>query len=124
MKFKMNRFIIIFLCAISLPAISVTPPSPEGLSQKAIFNNWLIDRCIGKIDSESKLMDDAFKSAAVWLELSKLPVEAFNEGDILIEEYLRLKLDGSVKSNYNVLKCTLLLSSGEAISIFDKYYTP
>lgn len=71
MKFKMNIFIIIFLCAISLPAISVTPPSPGGLSQKAIFNNWLIDRCIGKIDSESKLMDDAFKSAAVWCVVGK-----------------------------------------------------
>jgi len=66
MKFKMNRFIIIFLCAISLPAISVTPPSPEGLSQKAIFNNWLIDRCIGKRETEIVITGDAFKNATVW----------------------------------------------------------
>lgn len=55
------------------------------------------------------------------MEFSKLPVDAFNKGDGLVEKYLRLNFGGSVKSDYNVLKCTLLASSHEAIAILDKY---
>ncbi|KOC88084.1 T6SS amidase immunity protein Tai4 family protein [Winslowiella iniecta] len=115
------KWIIIFAFTVPLQAISVVPLSPDDFSQKSIFNNWLLNRCIGKIEPESKMMDDAFKSAAVWLEFSKLPTDAFNEGDGLVEKYLKLNFDGSVKSDYNVLKCTLLASSHEATSLFEKH---
>lgn len=101
---------------------SASLPAPDSFGQKAIFHNWLLSRCIGKINGEV-LKEDAFKSAAAWLEQSRLPIDAFEQGNKLIDEGLTVNLSGSVASQYNTLKCTLISQSHEADDLFSRYYS-
>ncbi|MCX0501422.1 T6SS amidase immunity protein Tai4 family protein [Erwinia billingiae] len=117
----MKKLIFIFLLGSSSSVLAVTPPEMDSFTQPGIFQNWLQNRCIGKISQDKKLKDDAFKSAASWLEVSHLPIDAFHKGDVLIDNYLKLKLSGSNGGEYNVLKCTFVSQSKESKAIFDKY---
>lgn len=117
----MKKIIFVFGLISSSAVMAVTPPAMDSFKQPEVFQNWLQNRCIGKISQDEKLKDDAFKSAASWLEVSRLSIDAFHEGDLLIDNYLKLKMSGSTGGEYNVLKCTLASQSKESKAIFDKY---
>nr|SAY43798.1 Uncharacterised protein [Serratia marcescens] len=53
----------------------------ENLPQSEIYENWLISRCIGKSTDSEKTKQDAFRSASAYLEFSKLPMDAFEQGE-------------------------------------------
>lgn len=57
------------------------------------------------------LKEDASASAAAWLEASELPVEAFNKADTIITQALKTPVGGTAKSDYRVLKCSLIAHS-------------
>lgn len=101
--------------------LAVSQLPMDSFSQPQLFQNWLLNRCIGKASTDKTMKEDAYKSASAWLEYSHLPVEAFNGGDKLIDKYLKINLTGSVEGNFKVLTCTLLSQSKDAISIFNKY---
>ncbi len=117
----MRNLLLLIVLTASPMAFAITPPTIDSYSQPQVFKNWLLDRCTGKISADKNFKSDAFKSASVWLEHSKLPIEAFNDGDKLINQYLNMKLTGAVEGNFNVLKCTLLSQSEDALTVFDKY---
>lgn len=117
----MKKFLLIAGIFITPMVQAVTPPALDKLPQPHIFQNWILDRCIGKITIDKGFRDDAFKSASVWLEYSKLPVDAFNDADKLIDESLKTKLTGSVDGDFKVLKCNLISHSNEQMDIFNKY---
>ena len=55
--------------------------SLNALSQEAPYKNWLTSRCIGKSTDSERTKQDAFRSASAYLELSKLPMDAFEQGE-------------------------------------------
>ncbi|MEW5290789.1 T6SS amidase immunity protein Tai4 family protein [Erwinia papayae] len=117
---EMKKFLIITLL-VSPVAFAIVPPKMDSFTQPQIFQNWLQNRCVGKITQDESLKDDAFKSASAWLEVSHLPVDAFNDGGRLIDEYLKINFTGSAKADFKVLKCSLLSNSEEQKSIYSKY---
>jgi hypothetical protein len=111
------------LCSlvVSPVTLAITPPDLESFKQSQIFSNWLLNLCEGKVATEKAFTNDAFKSASAWLEASNLTVEAFNAGDHLINDYLKMNITGSIAGNFNMLKCTLLSQSEDAKAIYNKY---
>lgn len=117
----MKKFLMLFALTLSPAVLALTPPAPDSFKQPQIFSNWLLNRCAGKAASDKAFSDDAFKSASAWLEVSHLPVEAFSDGDKLINAYLKMNLSGSVKGSFNMMKCTLLSQSQDAQAIYKKH---
>ncbi|KAF6667261.1 hypothetical protein HFD92_03885 [Pantoea sp. EKM101V] len=117
----MKKPFLLFALVISHAALAISPPATDAYTQPQIFSNWLLNRCAGKISSDKAFTDDAFKSASVWLEASHLPVDAFSEGDRLIDDYLKMDLTGSSAGNFGMLKCTLLSQSQDAETVYRKY---
>ncbi|MGJ0478735.1 T6SS amidase immunity protein Tai4 family protein [Pantoea agglomerans] len=117
----MKKLLMLFALTLSSAVLAITPPSPDAFKQPQIFSNWLLSRCAGKAATDKAFTDDAFKSASAWSELSHLPVNAFSEGDKLINAYLKMNLTGSVSGNFNMMKCTLLSQSQDAKVLYEKY---
>jgi len=117
----MKKPFLLFALGISHAALAISPPATDAYTQPQIFSNWLLNRCAGKVSSDKAFTDDAFKSASVWLEASHLPVDAFSEGDRLIDDYLKMDLTGSIAGNFRMLKCTLLSQSQDAKTVYRKY---
>lgn len=121
MNDDLKKFVMLFALTIFRTALAISPPATDAYTQPQIFSNWLLNRCAGKISSDKAFTDDAFKSASVWLEASHLPVDAFSEGDRLIDDYLKMDLTGSIAGNFRMLKCTLLSQSHDAETVYRKY---
>ncbi|PEI02931.1 hypothetical protein CRM79_06730 [Pantoea agglomerans] len=117
----MKKLFLLFALGISHAALAITPLVTDAYTQPQIFSNWLLNRCAGKVSSDKAFADDAFKSASAWLEASHLPVDAFNEGDRLIDDYLNMDLTGSIAGNFGMMKCTLLSQSQDAKTVYRKY---
>ncbi|WP_336748144.1 T6SS amidase immunity protein Tai4 family protein [Pantoea vagans] len=117
----MKKLFLLFALGISHAALAITPLVTDAYTQPQIFSNWLLNRCAGKVSSDKAFTDDAFKSASAWLEASHLPVDAFNEGDRLIDDYLNMDLTGSIAGNFGMMKCTLLSQSQDAKTVYRKY---
>lgn len=117
----MKKPFLLLALVISHAALAISPPATDAYTQPQIFSNWLLNRCAGKVSSDKAFTDDAFKSASVWLEASHLPVDAFSEGDRLIDDYLKMDLTGSIAGNFRMLKCTLLSQSHDAETVYRKY---
>lgn len=114
----MKKTALTLLVFISLSATGRTLPEVASFSQQQIFTHWVENRCIGKITQDNALIEDAKASAAAWLEFSKLPVEEFQKADAVIDSGLKEKIGGSVGSQYQVLKCTLISQSDSIQKIF------
>ncbi|CAI0708057.1 Uncharacterised protein [Serratia entomophila] len=94
--------------------------SVDSLPQETLYKNWLISRCLGKFTDSENTRKDAFRSASAYLEFSKLPLSAFEEGEILVERYLKQERQGSTAGSYHTLECLALSQSKEAHNIFIK----
>lgn len=104
--------------AFSYALTALALPETADFTQEEIFTHWVENRCIGKITSDKNLISDANASAAAWLEVSKLPVEIYQQADAAIDKGLKEPLTGSTNATYNILKCTLIASSDEVQKIF------
>ncbi|NUU67694.1 hypothetical protein HQN64_16470 [Enterobacteriaceae bacterium BIT-l23] len=116
----MKKLLALIIMAIATTASAQTLPEMTSFSQQQIFTHWVQNRCIGKITQDKLLIDDARKSAAAWLEFSQLPVEDFQAADKFIDAALKQKISGSVESQYQVLKCTLIANSDDIQAIFSR----
>ncbi|CAI0724776.1 T6SS amidase immunity protein Tai4 family protein [Serratia entomophila] len=112
----------IFISVIFIsPVLLAEEIKIEKLSQDQIYENWLVSRCIGKSTDSEKTKQDAFRSAAAYLEFSKLPIDAFEQGEKLAEQYAKKDTQGSVKGSYHTLECLSLQNANEAKAIFERY---
>ena len=93
----------------------------DTFSQAEMYTHWIENRCIGRLDYGKTLTDDACKSAAAWLQFGNLPIEAYNDGDAVIDRYLKVKLSGSVPGTFRVLQCTLIAASPDVKRLYSKY---
>ncbi|EOC0033132.1 T6SS amidase immunity protein Tai4 family protein [Cronobacter sakazakii] len=95
-----------FHAALAQPLASISE-----FTQPQIFSEWVQNRCMGHIADSVALKEDANASAAAWLEASELPAKAFNEADTIITQALKTPVGGTAKSDYRVLKCSLIAHS-------------
>ncbi|WP_448675080.1 T6SS amidase immunity protein Tai4 family protein [Enterobacter hormaechei] len=107
----MKRLLLLVLVLNASVAYSQTLPDVSAFSQQQIFENWVQNRCIGKIADSKILKDDAEASAAAWLEASDLPPENFEKADKVIVSLLKEKVGGTEPGNYQILKCSLIANS-------------
>ncbi|CAI2422359.1 Uncharacterised protein [Serratia ficaria] len=115
---KQSCFIMSLL--LSSPLVSAQVAISH-LPQEALYQNWLISRCLGKFTDSENTRQDALRSASAYLEFSTLPLIAFEKGEKLIERYLKEKSTGSVPGSYHTLACLRLSHSKEANDIFTAY---
>ncbi|NCH36450.1 T6SS amidase immunity protein Tai4 family protein [Cronobacter sakazakii] len=104
-----------FHAALAQPLASISE-----FTQPQIFSEWVQNRCMGHIADSVALKEDANASAAAWLEASELSVEAFNEADTIITQALKTPVGGTAKSDYRVLKCSLIAHSPEMTALYQK----
>lgn len=111
----MKRLLLLVLALNASVVYAQTLPDISAFSQQQIFENWVQNRCIGKIADSKALKADAEASAAAWLEASNLPAENFEKADKVIVSLLKEKVGGTEPGHYQVLKCSLIAIS-DAIS--------
>ncbi|ASM17336.1 T6SS amidase immunity protein Tai4 family protein [Serratia marcescens] len=114
---KHNNFLV-FLLLASQMAFAET--SVDSLPQETLYKNWLISRCLGKFTDSENTRKDAFRSASAYLEFSKLPLSAFEEGEKLVESYLTQERQAATTDSYHTLECLALSQSKDAHKIFIK----
>lgn len=108
---EMKRLLLLVLALNTSAVYAQTLPDISAFSQQQIFENWVQNRCIGKIADSKALKADAEASAAAWLEASNLPSENFEKADKVIASLLKEKVGGTQPGHYQVLKCSLIANS-------------
>ena len=108
---EMKCLLMPFLALIVSGAYAQTLPDLTSFSEQQIFENWVQNRCIGKIADSKSLKDDAMASAAAWLEASNQPAGNFETADKVIDNLLKAKPGGTAPVGYQVLKCSLIANS-------------
>ncbi|MBT1728718.1 T6SS amidase immunity protein Tai4 family protein [Enterobacter quasimori] len=107
----MIRLLLLVVALTTSVVHAQTLPDVSAFSQQQIFENWVQNRCIGKIADSKALKADAEASAAAWLEASDLPAENFEKADKVIVSLLKEKVGGTEPGQYQVLKCSLIANS-------------
>ena len=72
-----------------------------------------MSRCLGQVYSDPKTKDDANATASAYLEFGRQPMEAYDALSELVNQYANQKYTGSVKSEFNTMKCIDLFHSRE-----------
>lgn len=107
----MKRLLVLVL-ALNAPVVyAQILPDMNAFSQQQVFENWVQNRCFGKIADTKSLKEDAKASAVAWLEASNLPADNFEKADKVIDILLKEKVGGTVQVEYKVLKSSLIAHS-------------
>jgi hypothetical protein len=88
---------------------SSTRPDP----QVAILKKWALSRCLSQAAGQTVAGDDAAKTAAAYLEIGSAGIEVYEKLDALAKSFLTQTYTGSVKSEYNTMKCIDFFESEE-----------
>lgn len=112
----MKRAITAVLCAVLLPfgqLISAQADQAPKYSQKTLLKNWALSRCLAKVSADNATKEDANATASAYLEEGKVPVEAYAQLTSLVDSYAKRTYGGSIKSDFNTMKCIDLYQSSE-----------
>lgn len=82
-------------------------------AQATLLEKRAMSRCLAKAGAGSPAGDDAAKTAAAYLEQGTVGIEVYEKLEALASGYLEREYTGSVKSNYNTMKCLDLVDSDE-----------
>lgn len=104
-------WVVIGLLA-SVACASGSAASPEG-AQVTVLKKWALARCLARAGGESPAGDDAAKTAAAYLEAGVAEIDVYEKLEALAGSYLDRQYTGSVKSDYNTMKCLDLYESEE-----------
>lgn len=114
---------VIYTFAILTLAVTqqVQAQSDSGDSeQKILLKNWTLSRCLAQVYTDTKTKDDANATAAAYLEAGRQSIDSYESLDALIKKYVNKKYSGSIKSEFNTMKCIDLLNSKELDSLSSK----
>jgi Type VI secretion system (T6SS), amidase immunity protein len=78
-----------------------------------ILKKWTLSRCLSQAAGETPAGDDAAKTAAAYLEMGNAGIEVYEKLDALAKGFLARTYTGSVKSQYDTMKCIDLFESEE-----------
>lgn len=123
MDLKIVKYLFPLFIVLS-PIASANPGASEAqyYSQSLLLKNWVLCRCLAKAHPTDA--EDAQISASAYLEFGKAPIEAYEEGDALVEKALSTTYSGSVKGAYNTMKCVDLFHGKEVEKLVRKYSKP
>lgn len=86
----------------------------KGVSeQKMLMKSWALSTCFSIIAKDEETKKDAASTAAAYLENSQQDLEDFDKIGTLVEKFVAKQYGGSVKSEYNTMKCIDLFHSRE-----------
>jgi Type VI secretion system (T6SS), amidase immunity protein len=109
---KAHHASLVFVLSQSIACAS-DPGVAAHNTQAAVLKKWALSRCLAKASGDSPAGDDAAKTAAAYLEMGGAGIEAYEKLDALAGRYLERRYTGSVRSNYNTMKCLDLYDSEE-----------
>ena len=109
----MRTTIILGLSVCLIQQASAHMSLTEHYSQEMLLKNWALSRCLAKSYGDKTVRDDANATASAYLEYGKQPIETYNQLDGLVDKYVSLAYGGSVKSDFNTMKCIDLYHSQE-----------
>jgi hypothetical protein len=82
-------------------------------SQKTLLKNWALSRCLGQVNPDGKSREDANASASAYLEFGRQPIQVYEALGGIVDKYVNKKYAGSVRSEFNTMKCIDLFHSKE-----------
>jgi hypothetical protein len=85
----------------------------ETYSQRILLKNWALSVCFAQIAKDDGTAEDAGLTASAYVEFAHQGEEAYDQLRKLVDKYKNLEYAGSVKSNYNTMKCIDLFHSKE-----------
>ena len=88
--------------------------------QKTLLKNWALSVCLAQVAKDEKTAEDAGITASAYLEFGHQGIEAYEELRKLVSKFKNLKYDGSVKSEYNTMKCIDLFHSKDLDQLTSK----
>jgi hypothetical protein len=98
-----------------------TESATQSYSQTVLLKNWVLSRCLAKATPSKPAKDDAQLTASAYLEFGNLPIEAYDEGESLVDQYLKRHYSGVINGNYNTMKCIDLFHGKELDALARKY---
>lgn len=96
----------------SVACVSGSVAAPEN-AQATVLKKWALARCLARAGGDSPAGDDAAKTAAAFLEAGTAGIDVYEKLEALAGSYLDRQYTGSVKSQYNTMKCLDLYESDE-----------
>ena len=92
----------------------------ETYSQKTLLKNWALSVCLAEISKDASEREDANATASAYLEFGRQQIEAYNALRELAKKYAKRKYGGSIKSEFNTMKCIDLFHSKELDQLTEK----
>ncbi len=89
-------------------------------SQKVLLKNWALSRCLGQVYVDEKTKEDANATASAYLEFGRQPIESYEALGRLVDRYASRKYAGSIRSDFNTMKCIDLINSKELENLVSK----
>jgi hypothetical protein len=119
------RLVIVISCSILLGmtqnALAQGQTYPVyTYSQKTLLKDWALSRCLGRVAADAKSRDDAYATASAYLEFGKQGAEEYDAITALVEKYVSKPYGGSIKSDFNTMKCIDLFQSKELDQFVNK----
>lgn len=113
METAVNTIRMIMLSfGVAIASYSCASQSMQKESTEAgILKDWALSRCIAKAAKKERFGDDAAKTAAAFLERGTAEITTYEKVETLIDTFLARRYSGSVKGEYNTLKCIDLYHS-------------
>lgn len=109
----MRTVLILGLSVCLVQQSSAHISKTEHYSQDMLLKNWALSRCLAKSYDDKTVRNDANATASAYLEYGKQSIEVYNQLDELVDKYVSLTYSGSVKYDFNTMKCIDLYHSKE-----------
>lgn len=93
----------------------------EKYSQKTLLKNWALSVCLAKISKDPEAKNDANATASAYLEFGHQRIESYDALRNLAERYATRRYGGSIKSEFNTMKCIDLFHSKELDDLARRY---
>ncbi|WP_347989666.1 T6SS amidase immunity protein Tai4 family protein [Methylomonas sp. AM2-LC] len=93
----------------------------ESYSQKTLLKNWALSVCLAQISKDVGAREDANATASAYLEFGRQRIEDYDTLRSLVEKYVNRKYAGSIKSDFNTMKCIDLFHSKELDDLASKF---
>lgn len=101
---KIHSFVLALAIPVGVPSCAQSSSTRPG-AQVTILKKWALSRCLSQAAGQTAVGDDAAKTAAAYLEMGSAGIEVYEKLDALAKSFLTQTYTGSVKSEYNTMKC-------------------
>ena len=102
---------LVAACALSLFTAVRAAEGPPERSEEQMYRSFAVSRCLALATPESDVGRDAVRSAAGYLELGRLPIEAYEAASALAEAQLKVPYNAQDGGSLDVMRCVDLYDS-------------